>query len=79
MLPNHSISIGIDASNIRQGGGITHLSNILKYFEPDLSNISKIVVWSNQKTLDAISDKPWLEKHNHALLEGNIFHRTYRL
>ena len=77
MLPNHSISIGVDASNIRQGGGITHLSNILNNLEPELCNISKVYIWSNQKTLNKISDKPWLEKRNHFLLDGNLLQRTY--
>lgn len=76
MSTNNSISVGIDASNIRQGGGITHLSNIIEYLNPESSSISRVIIWSNRKTLEGISDKPWLEKHNHPLLEGNIFSRT---
>ena len=75
MTADKSISIGIDASNIRQGGGITHLSQLLRHANPDLSNIARVIVWSNQKTLDQLPNKPWLDKQKHKLLEGNLFSR----
>ena len=37
--------IGIDASNIRSGGGISHLKNILLFAEPELYGLKKIIVW----------------------------------
>ena len=65
--------VGIDASNIRHGGGITHLSQLLKYTH--LSD-QKVIVWSNKNTLSCIEDKPWLVKRTHKLLEGNLLQRT---
>ena len=34
--------LGIDASNIQAGGGVTHLQKILEYGEPEKHNISQV-------------------------------------
>jgi len=68
--------IGIDATNIRQGGGITHLSQLLAHADPKKSNFDKVIVWSNNNTLDQMPLKPWLIKRTHSLIEGNLLHRT---
>ncbi|MDB3994402.1 glycosyltransferase family 4 protein [Gammaproteobacteria bacterium] len=66
--------IGIDASNIRHGGGVTHLSQFLDHAE--LDNI-EVFIWSNEKTLQSIKDRAWLTKLSNNLLEGNFFKRTF--
>ena len=68
--------IGIDATNIRQGGGITHLSQLLAHADPKKSNFDKVIVWSSNNTLDQIPVRPWLIKRTHSLLEGNLLYRT---
>ena len=45
---------GIDASNIREGGGLTHLKSILQFANPEQFGVSKIVIWSSQKTLNQL-------------------------
>ena len=42
-LKGRGIIIGIDASNIRHGGGRTHLIELLKYAEPLDHGIIKVV------------------------------------
>ena len=69
--------IGIDASNIRHGGGITHLSQLLEHAKPSLSSFCKVIVWSNQNTLSKLPDKTWLVKSTNRLLNGNFLQRTY--
>jgi glycosyltransferase involved in cell wall biosynthesis len=54
--------IGIDASNLRQGGGITHLVEILSSTNIYKHNISKVVIWGSSQTLDQIDEYPWLIK-----------------
>ncbi len=56
--------IGIDATNLRQGGGVTHLVELLHAAEPENHRITKVVVWGGQKTLAALDDRAWLEKIN---------------
>ena len=43
--------LGIDASNIRVGGGLTHLKELLSSVDIENHNIEKIIVWSSDKTL----------------------------
>ena len=68
--------IGIDASNINQGGGVTHLSELLKYANPKLMGISKIILWSSSKTLNQLPEKSWLIKKNNFMIEGNFLFRV---
>ena len=77
MINRNEIVLGIDAANIRHGGGITHLSQLLKHANPKNSGISKVVIWSNQKTLDKLPNKNWLKKKKTKILDGNFLKRTY--
>lgn len=57
----------IDASNIRSGGGLTHLKGILEYYNVNIG-FKKVVVYSNLKTLELLPDKDWLVKETHQFL-----------
>jgi glycosyltransferase involved in cell wall biosynthesis len=67
--------IGIDASNISKGGGITHLVEILKSFENQNTSITSIYIFSNEKTLNRIQYNDIFIKINLPVLEKSIFHR----
>lgn len=69
--------IGIDASNLRGGGGVTHLTELLHSADPLAHNFTKIIVWGGTETLDRINNRPWLEKSHHKLLDKGIFSRTF--
>ena len=53
--------LGIDASNVRSGGGIIHLQKILEQAEPGAHLISRVIIWGGDTPLDNLPDKPWLE------------------
>ena len=69
--------IGIDGTNLRQGGGITHLVELLRAMNPDKYGIAKVIVWSNNNTLDAIDDRPWLKKINPRALDRGLVPRIF--
>ena len=75
MINNVKI-LGIDATNIRHGGGITHLSQLLKHSDKNNLNFDKVIIWSNQNTLDLIEDEDWLVKKTHPFLNKNLIFRT---
>lgn len=54
--------IGIDASNLREGGGVTHLVELLAHADPGRDRFSRVTVWGSRRTLDAIGPRPWLER-----------------
>jgi len=77
VINRDKIVVGIDAANIRHGGGITHLSQLLRHAKPKKSGISKVVVWSNKETLEKLPDKSWLKKKKTEILDGNFLMRTF--
>lgn len=68
--------LGIDASNIRGGGGVTHLVELLGAAKPQASGFQRVIVWGSQATIDRIADKEWLDKRSHPWLERNLFWRS---
>lgn len=74
-LLENTIHIGIDASNIRQGGGITHLSQLLDSVA-GTNGMVRITVWACLGTLNRLPDAPWLEKRTHRWLEANLLLRA---
>ena len=77
MDKDDTIIVGIDASNIRQGGGITHLIELLNVTEPSSLGIKKIVIWGSQATLNALNDRSWLCKRNASALNKGLFYRSF--
>ncbi|MDD3000028.1 MAG: glycosyltransferase family 1 protein, partial [Candidatus Riflebacteria bacterium] len=67
--------IGIDASNIISGGGLTHLAELLKASDPIKHGFKQITLWSNSKTLSKIVERPWLKKSSDPWLEKGLLYR----
>lgn len=64
--------IGIDASRNRSGGAREHLIGILENLDADALDISHVHIWSYQKLLSTLPDRPWLIKHAVSALEGGL-------
>lgn len=60
-LANSAI-IGIDAINLRGGGGQTHLIEILAAVDPNSIGVKQVVVWGNIDLLNKLVDRYWLKK-----------------
>jgi hypothetical protein len=69
-------TLGIDATNLRQGGGVTHLLELLHAADPEEYGISKVVVWGCANTLAELIDRPWLVKLQPDELDKGLFFRT---
>lgn len=74
--PKKRIVIGIDATNLRQGGGRTHLIELLRVENPEKQGISRVVVWGSKATLKLLDDRPWLEKVSPPAQEAGLIRRT---
>ena len=70
-----SIHLGIDAVNIRQGGGLTHLSRLLQAADPTESGIETVTVWANQNTAATLPDHPWLIKRSAPWMDATLARR----
>ena len=67
--------LAIDASNIRQGGGVTHLSQILGVAKPDEAGFNQVTVWACRETIAQLPTKPWLIKISPPWAEAGIIRR----
>jgi len=68
--------VGIDASNIRAGGGVTHLVELLNAANPEEHGFFRIIVWGGRETLSKIPERPWLKKVYEIALERGLLYRT---
>jgi glycosyltransferase involved in cell wall biosynthesis len=74
---SYEMRLGIDASNLRDGGGITHLAEILRAARPQVHGFSQIIVWGGQQTLAKIEERPWLVKAPQELLNRSLPYRVF--
>ena len=67
--------IGIDASNIKSGGGLRHLVQIASYIDEIDAKVEKVIIWSSNSTLKNIKIKNKIEKKTSNWLNKSILHR----
>jgi glycosyltransferase involved in cell wall biosynthesis len=72
-----TLRLGIDASNLKQGGGITHLVELCRAFHLHMYGIGQVVVWSGQKTLVQLPPEPWLTPATDPLLNQKLISQLY--
>lgn len=71
-----AITVGIDASNLRMGGGRTHLIELLRAAPENIPGVKRVLVWGSRSTLDCLGPRPWLEKIHVPALEGSLPRRV---
>ena len=70
-----ALRIGIDASNLRAGGAVTHLVELLGHAEPLRHGISSVIVWGRAKTLAKLPERPWLTRVHVPALDRSLPYR----
>src|SRR3954468_23669399 len=74
--------VGVDASNLRQGGGITHLVQLLAAAHPPAAGVERVLVWGSHDVLERLPDRDWLARERPGGLEsgaGRIWWQQRRL
>ncbi|MBR9855642.1 MAG: glycosyltransferase family 4 protein [Algicola sp.] len=73
------IVVGIDATNIGGGGGMTHLKEVLSSFDGEFfkNKISRIVVFASRNTLNGLPEMEVLKKKTFKDLNGNLLKRVF--
>lgn len=67
--------LGIDSSNLRSGGTVCHLVEVLRAARPLDYGFSKVVVWGEKSLLEKIEPKEWLVKKYEKDLDLGLFKR----
>ena len=73
---SQAIRIGIDATNIRIGGGVTHLLELLSAIEPEQMQVKEVVIWGNSQTLQSLPNTTWIVKINPPSLNMGLMRRV---
>src|SRR5438477_11803340 len=76
--------LGIDASNLRVGGGLTHLVELVRAAQPAAHSIDVVTVWGGRATLAQLpADRAWLQRRHDPMLDRplpvRLFWRRARL
>jgi glycosyltransferase involved in cell wall biosynthesis len=69
------LHLAIDATNIRQGGGVTHLSQLLQAADPQQSGIDRVTVWTGEATASVLPERPWLNLRSDPWMEAALAKR----
>jgi glycosyltransferase involved in cell wall biosynthesis len=70
--------VAIDASNLRRGGGVTHLCQLLRAADPKAHGFTQVVVWGGRQTLSQLPmDRSWLIASHDPLLDGPLPNRLW--
>ena len=64
--------LGVDATNIRQGGGLTQLSQLLRACDPMAAGICHVTVLATQATAAALPVRPWLSKVSARWMDASL-------
>jgi glycosyltransferase involved in cell wall biosynthesis len=72
----NKVILGIDAMNIRDGGGLTHLYEILNCADEKSILFDQVIVWSNDHCLQHLPIKPWLIKINPLIGSTSVIKTT---
>ena len=67
--------VGIDASNIRSGGGLTHLREVLAAANPLKHGIDQVMVWASRSTAEQMPTRTWLDVVQVPALDGSLLRR----
>lgn len=68
-------TLGVDATNIRQGGGITHLKEFLSSLQYLDTKYNYIYVWGPKSTLDALPNSKYIIKKSSKLHSKSLIYR----
>lgn len=69
--------IGIDATNIGGGGGVTHLKEILIAYDKKVENWDEIIIYSSLKVLNELPYSDKFKKVTFPYLNKGIIHRIF--
>ncbi len=69
--------LGIDASNIRACGGLTHLIELIRVAQPYKYGFDQVIVWGSESTLSRLEERSWLRKVREPMLDRALPTRFY--
>lgn len=69
--------IAFDLHNIRDGGGVNYIRNLLEHGSPELDGFSEVHLIGAPRLLAGYPDRPWITKHGFEQLERGLLQRIF--
>lgn len=69
--------LGIDATNIHQGGGVTHLVQLLSAASPQDQDISRVTIWCSPNIAQLLPKRQWLNIRSSIWISGGSLKRFF--
>src|SRR5436305_10418424 len=69
--------LGIDAYNLRSGGSLTHITELLNAAHPERHGIDRVFVWCVREILSRLPQRQWLEAVHEPMLDSTLPVRTF--
>ena len=69
--------LGIDASNVRGGGGLSYFAGMMNSADPPSHGIDKVIVWAGSAVLDEMPERDWLDSRHETILDNSRAYRLY--
>lgn len=64
--------IGIDLHNIRDGGGVNYIRNLLTASDPTRDGFTEVHLIGSPRVVDWYPDRPWIKKHGYPVLDQSL-------
>jgi len=74
---SQKIIIGVDGANVRSGGGVTYLVELMASLDPVRDNFQKVVVWGSRDLENKIVCRDWIKFKQQKLLNMMLPFRLY--
>jgi glycosyltransferase involved in cell wall biosynthesis len=71
------MKLGIDLHNVRGGGGVSYMSNILRHFDPQKHGFNRICLFGSEEVLARMPDSTYIEKHPQPILAKSLPYRLF--
>ena len=69
--------LGIDTSNLRSGGSLTHITELLAAARPEEHGFDRVFTWGGREMLERLPPRQWLEAVYTPELDGRLAARVF--
>ena len=70
------VILGIDLHNIRDGGGVNYIRNLLNAADPERDGLARVHLFASPRNLDNFTDRPFIAKHGFEALASSLPRRV---
>jgi glycosyltransferase involved in cell wall biosynthesis len=66
------VIVGIDLHNIRDGGGVNYIGNLLRAADPERDGLERVHLFASPQNLENFPDRPFITRHGFEALAASL-------